>query len=72
MPRRLRSLIGTVLLIVLVVVWAFLAVFFAELFIVNAPGVWQGVYYVLAGLGWVLPAGALIWWMARPRLTDAR
>jgi hypothetical protein len=72
MPRRLRSLIGTVLLIVLVVVWAFLAMFFAELFIVRAPGIWQGVYYVLVGLGWVLPAGALIWWMSRPRPTDAR
>ena len=24
------------------------------------------VYYVVAGIGWVIPAGALVWWMAQP------
>jgi hypothetical protein len=72
MPRRLRTLIGSVLLIALVVVWAFSATLFFVAVVVRAPGIWQGVYYVLAGLGWVLPAGALIWWMARPRPRDVK
>jgi hypothetical protein len=66
MLRRLRSFLGTIVLIVLVVVWAFVAMVVAEGPIARAPGLWQGVYYVLAGLGWVIPAGAVIWWMARP------
>lgn len=67
MPRRLRSLLGTIVLILLVVTWAFLAMVLAEGPVTRAPGLWQAVYYVVAGLGWVIPAGAVIWWMAQPR-----
>jgi len=28
------------------------------------------VYYVVAGLGWVLPAMPLVAWMARPGIRD--
>jgi hypothetical protein len=71
MPQRLRSLIGTILLIVLVIVWALLAMVVAQP-ISREAVVWQWVYYVVAGFCWVLPAGAIIWWMSRPRRGGAR
>ena len=34
--------------------------------LIKANGVVEVIYYVLAGLGWVLPAMPLIKWMSRP------
>ena len=65
MPARLRKLIGAILLIVLVIVWALLAMALAQTLVVNANAWLAGLYYVLAGLGWVLPAMPLIRWMQR-------
>jgi hypothetical protein len=66
MPIRLRKLVGAILLIVLVAVWALLAMAFAQSPLVKANGVIEVIYYVVAGLGWVLPAMPLIRWMSRP------
>jgi hypothetical protein len=66
MPRRLRTFIGTMALVAIVIVWAFLAMVLAQGPIRLMPPLWQTVYYVLAGLGWVIPAGAVIWWIGRP------
>jgi hypothetical protein len=66
MPIRLRKLIGAVLLFVLVAVWALLAMALAQSVLVNANALVAGLYYVVAGLGWVLPAMPLIRWMSRP------
>ena len=65
LPMRLRKLIGTVALLVLVIVWALLAMAFAPAAL-TSNGIVQGLYYLVAGLGWVLPAMPLIAWMARP------
>ena len=65
MPIRLRKLIGAVLLIVLVAVWALLAMAFAQSPLVKANGVIEVIYYVVAGLGWVLPGMLLVRWMIR-------
>jgi hypothetical protein len=67
MPLRLRKLIGAVLLIILVVGWAFIAMALAQLPVVKANGFVEVIYYVVAGLGWVLPAMPLIRWMSVPR-----
>ena len=67
MPPRLRKLVGTVLLVFLVVVWALLAMAFAQSRIREAAAAWQMLYYVVAGLGWVIPAALVIRWMERPR-----
>lgn len=71
MPVRLRKLIGAVALIVLVVGWALLAMAIAQFPAIKANALVEAIYYVLAGLGWVLPAMPLIKWMmrddARPR-----
>ena len=66
MPIRLRKLIGAVALIALVVTWALVAMALAQAPAIKANGVIEVIYYVLAGLGWVLPAMPLIRWMSRP------
>ena len=66
MPIRLRKFIGAILLIVLAAAWALLAMAFAQSPLVKANGVIEVIYYMVAGLGWVLPAMPLIRWMSRP------
>jgi hypothetical protein len=66
MPIRRRKLIGAIALIVLVVTWALVAMALAQAPAIKANGVVEVIYYVVAGLGWVLPAMPLIAWMSRP------
>jgi hypothetical protein len=66
MPIRLRKLIGAVVLIVLVVTWALVAMALAQSPVIKANGLIEVIYYVVAGLGWVLPAMPLVRWMSRP------
>ena len=68
MPIRLRKLIGAVALVVMVAVWALVAMAVAQFPAIKANGVIEAIYYLVAGLGWVLPAMPLIRWMTvRPR-----
>ena len=64
MPMRQRKLIGAVALIVLVVVWSLLAMALAQTVLTSISGLVAALYYVVAGLGWVLPAMPLIKWMS--------
>jgi hypothetical protein len=66
MQIRTRKLIGTVALLVLVCVWGLLAMALAQSMLTNINGFVAAIYYVVAGLGWVLPAMPLISWMAKP------
>ncbi len=66
MPIRLRKFVGAFALIALVVVWSLLAMGLAQLPAIKANGLVEAIYYVVAGLGWVLPAMPLIRWMSRP------
>ena len=66
MPLRLRKFIGAILLITLVVTWALVAMALAQSPAIKANGLIEVIYYVVAGLGWVLPAMPLIRWMSRP------
>lgn len=66
MSIRLRKLIGAVALIVLVLTWSLVAMALAQSPVVKANGFVEVLYYVVAGLGWVLPAMPLIRWMSRP------
>jgi hypothetical protein len=58
-------LIGTVLLLVLVAAWSLLAMAFAQIVAVRSNAVLEFIYYLLAGLGWAVPAMPLISWMYR-------
>jgi hypothetical protein len=66
MPIRLRKLIGAVALFALVIVWALLAMALAQSVLTSTSGLVAVIYYVVAGLGWVLPAMPLVRWMSRP------
>jgi hypothetical protein len=66
MPIRQRKLIGAVALIALVMVWALVAMALAQTVLTSISGFVATIYYVVAGLGWVLPAMPLIRWMSRP------
>jgi Protein of unknown function (DUF2842) len=66
MHIRTRKLVGTIALFVLVAVWALLAMALAQSVAIPASQWVAMLYYAVAGLGWVVPAMPLIWWMARP------
>ncbi len=66
MPIRLRKLVGAVALILLVLTWALVAMALAQAPAIKASRLLETIYYVVAGLGWVLPAMPLIRWMSRP------
>jgi hypothetical protein len=66
MPIRLRKFIGAIALFVLVTVWALLAMGLAQVPTIRDNTILSVVaYYVVAGIGWVLPALPLVWWMSR-------
>jgi len=66
MSIRARKFIGAIALLVLVSGWGLLAMAFAQSVLTDINGFIAAIYYVVAGLGWVLPAMPLISWMARP------
>ena len=66
MRIRTRKLIGAVSLLVLASVWALLAMALAQSVLTDINGFVAVIFYVVAGLGWVLPAMPLIGWMVRP------
>jgi hypothetical protein len=69
MRIRTRKLIGTIGLLVLVTVWALLAMAVAQ-FALRAQSGWVAfLFYAVAGLGWVLPAMPIVAWMQRPDRT---
>ncbi len=65
MPLRLRKFIGTVALFALVVVWALLAMALAQAPAIHDSTALSVAYYVIVGLGWVLPAMPIVSWMSR-------
>jgi ABC-type Na+ efflux pump permease subunit len=67
MTQRKRKFIGTVALLALIAVYALLALSVAIVLQVrDANKIVELIYYVVAGLLWVLPAAWLISWMQRP------
>jgi hypothetical protein len=70
MGIRTRKLIGTVALLLLLLLWALLAMAFAQFALRSASGLVAALYYLVAGLGWVLPALPLVSWMLRPDPTS--
>ncbi len=65
MTIRTRKFIGTIALLLLVVVWSLVGMTVAQIPWLANSGLLQAVFYVVAGLGWVLPAMPIISWMAR-------
>lgn len=74
MSIRIRKLLGAIAFISLALIWSLVAMAVAQFPVVKASSLGETIYYVVAGLGWVLPAMPLIRWMAKPddrrRTTD--
>ncbi|MBR0872409.1 MULTISPECIES: DUF2842 domain-containing protein [Bradyrhizobium] len=66
MAIRTRKLLGTIFLLILVVVWSLLGMTIAQTPWLANSGLLQAIFYVVAGLGWVLPAMPIVAWMSRP------
>jgi hypothetical protein len=66
MPKTLRKLIGTVLIIVLVLVYAFLATMVAAATLGSAHWSVHLLYFFVTGMLWILPAMWIIKWMHKP------
>jgi hypothetical protein len=66
MPIRLRKFIGAIALLVLVMTWALVAMALAQSALTDINGVVAAIYYAVVGLGWVLPAMPIVWWMSKP------
>jgi hypothetical protein len=70
MPMRLKKLIGTVILVILVSVYALLATMIAVAQLAESGPLVHMAYFLFTGLLWVLPAMLVIKWMATPSRRD--
>lgn len=67
MLPKWRSFVGTILIILLVIIYALLATTIATLTLATSPWWVHLLYFLLSGLIWILPAMWIIKWMAGPR-----
>jgi len=68
MPNRLKKLIGTVLLVALVVVYAVVAMIVAVAQLSQSGPLAHLLFFLFSGLLWVLPAmGIIKWLLVEPR-----
>jgi hypothetical protein len=68
MRIRSRKLFGTIALILLATCWTLLAMALAQSALTSINGWVALIYYLIAGVGWVLPAMPIVTWMSRPDL----
>jgi hypothetical protein len=66
MRQRTRKLIGTAFLAVFVPFYALVAMTVAAARLPGTSVLTQTIFFAVIGLAWVIPAGAVIYWMQRP------
>ncbi len=66
MRKRTRKLVGAVIIIVFVVVYAMVALTILSGRLREASDLVQALSYAAAGILWILPLMPLIVWMERP------
>lgn len=66
MNLRLKKFIGTIVLIVLVIVYALVATSFAVAKLGQSGPVVHLAFFFVSGLAWILPAMVVIKWMSTP------
>ena len=71
MTRRTRKFIGAVTILIFVCVYALLAMAIAQGRVQEASKLWQGIFYAVIGMAWIVPLMPLIRWMERPDPEDA-
>ena len=68
MTIRTRKFFGTIALLLLAAIWSLIAMAVAQMPLIANSGALQWVFYVVAGMGWVLPAMPIVSWMSRPEI----
>ena len=63
MPIRVKKLIGAMVLLVLVIVYAILATAVATAYLGQSSGLIHLCYFLFTGVLWVVPAMVVIKWM---------
>lgn len=63
---RLRKLFGTVVIVVFVATYALFAMVVGSFRLQESGTLERIVFFGVAGLLWVVPVGAVIWWMEKP------
>jgi hypothetical protein len=67
MTRRIRKLVGTVLMLAFVLVYALVVTALAAPVLASANKIVEAAFYVVAGLAWVPPLMVMIKWMEAGR-----
>ena len=65
MTRRNRKLAGAIAMLAFVAIYALVVMALAQPILSGASKLTQGLFYAIAGLGWILPLLPLIKWMER-------
>jgi hypothetical protein len=63
MSRRMRKLVGTVLMLLFVVVYALVVTALAAPILRGANKAVEAIFYVVAGLAWAPPLMLMVKWM---------
>ena len=66
MTIRTRKFLGTIALLLLALIWSLICMAVAQMPFLAESGILQAIFYVVAGMGWVLPAMPIVSWMSRP------
>lgn len=66
MKIRSRKLPGTITLLLLLLIWSLAGMAAAQIPWLANSRLLQAIFYVVVGIGWVLPAMPIVSWMSRP------
>ncbi|HET7492499.1 MAG TPA: DUF2842 domain-containing protein [Bradyrhizobium sp.] len=66
MKIRSRKLLGTITLLLLLLIWSLAGMAAAQIPWLANSRLLQAIFYVVVGIGWVLPAMPIVSWMSRP------
>ena len=66
MTIRTRKFLGAIALLILAFAWSMMGMVVAQFPVIADSGMLQWVYYIVVGMGWVLPAMPIVSWMLRP------
>jgi hypothetical protein len=69
---RTKKLIGAVIILVWLPVYALLAMALGIRVLPHANGVAQFLYYAVAGIAWIIPIGLMLPWMSRETREQSR
>jgi hypothetical protein len=65
MSPRIKKLIGAIVMVVWIAIYAFLAMLLGIKILPHAGGLTAFLYYAVAGLLWIIPIGLMLPWMNR-------